>query len=115
MHSLFVDRKFQMQHPIAPLLSEKYSTIDIGSSPFAEHHQITKERVQKQNGTAVQLVEKALAATVFLEMISVDGQSLGSGSGFFVQHDQIATNFHVIAGASRGTARLVGKPCDLRY
>ena len=99
-----------MQHPIAPLLSEKYSAIDIGSSPFAQHRQITKERIQRQNGTAVQLAEKALAATVFLEMVYVNGQPLGFGSGFFVQHDQIATNFHVIAGASRGTAKLVGEP-----
>ncbi len=99
-----------MQHPIAPLLSEKYSAIDIVSSPFAQHGQITKERVQKQNRAAVQLAEKALAATVFLEMKRINGQPLGFGSGFFVQPDQIATNFHVIAGASRGTARLVGKP-----
>ena len=99
-----------MQHPIAPLLSEKYSAIDIGSNPFAEHGQISKERVQRQNGTAVQLAEKALAATVFLEMVYVNGQTLGFGSGFFVQRDQIATNFHLIAGASHGTAKLIGKP-----
>ena len=98
-----------MQHPMVPLLSEKYSAIDIGSSPFARHGRIAKERVQGQNGTAVQLAEKALAATVFLEMAYVNGQPLGFGSGFFVQHDQIATNFHLIAGASRGTAKLVGK------
>ena len=101
-----------MQHPMAPLSSEKYSEIDIGSSPLAQHDQITKERVQRQSGTAVQLAEKALAATVFLEMVHVNGQPLGFGSGFFVQHDQIATNFHVIAGASRGTAQLVGKPAQ---
>ena len=102
--------KFQMQHPIAPLLSEKYSAIDIGSDPFARHGQITKERIQRQNGTAVQPAEKALAATVFLEIVHVNGQPLGFGNGFFVQRDQIATNFHLIAGASRGTAKLVGKP-----
>ena len=99
-----------MQHPMVPLLSEKYSAIDIGSSPFARHGRIAKERVQRQNGTAVQLAEKALAATVFLEMVYVNGQPLGFGSGFFVQRDQIATNFHLIAGASRGTAKLVGEP-----
>ena len=99
-----------MQHRMVPLLSEKYSAIDIGSNPFAEHGQISKKRVQRQNGTAVQLAEKALAATVVLEMVHVNGQPLGFGSGFFVQHDQIATNFHLIAGASRGTAKLVGKP-----
>ena len=102
-----------MQHRIAPLLSEKYSAIDIGSSPLTRHDQITKERVQRQNGTAVQLAEKALAATVFLEIVHVNGQPLGFGNGFFVQRDQIATNFHLIAGASRGTARLVGKPYDI--
>ena len=32
------------------------------------------------------------------------------GVGFSCNATQIATNFHVIAGASRGTARLVGKP-----
>ena len=99
-----------MQHPIAPLLSEKYSAIDIGSDPFARHAQIAKERGQRQNRSVVQLAEKALAATAFLEMAHVNGQPLGFGSGFFVQHDQIATNFHLIAGASRGTAKLVGKP-----
>ncbi|MDE0316547.1 MAG: tetratricopeptide repeat protein, partial [Candidatus Poribacteria bacterium] len=99
-----------MPHPIAPLLSEKYSAIDIGSDPFARHGQITKERVQRQNRTAVQLAEKALASIVFLEMAHVNGQPLGFGSGFFVQHDQIATNFHVIAGAYSGTARLVDTP-----
>ncbi len=99
-----------MQHPIALLPSEKYSEIDIGSSSFAQHGQITKERDQKQNGTALQFAEKALASTVFLEMKRVNDQPLRFGSGFFVQHDQIATNLHVIEGASRGTAKLIGKP-----
>ena len=99
-----------MQHPIAPLLSEKYSAIDIGSDSFAQHGQITKERTRRQKDTGLQLIENTVASTVFLEMERINGQPLGFGSGFFVQHDQIATNFHVIAGASRGTAKLVGKP-----
>ena len=98
-----------MQHPIAPLLSEKYSEIDIGSSSFAQHDQITKERAQRQNGLPVHLAEKIFAATVFLEMKRINGQPLGFGCGFFVKHDQIVTNFHVVEGVSRGIARLVGK------
>ena len=31
------------------------------------------------------------------------------GSGFFVRRNLIATNYHVIEGAARGTAKLVGK------
>lgn len=81
----------------------------IDSGSFTQHHQITKKGLQVQKGTAVQLAQKALAATVFLEVIQ-DGQLLGFGSGFFVQRDQIATNFHVIAGTYSGTAKLVGKP-----
>ena len=95
---------------MAPFFPDKFSKTHISSSSFAQHDQIPKKGIQVQNGTAVQLAEKTLAATVFLEMAHVNGQPLGFGSGFFVQHDQIATNFHVIAGASRGTAKLVGKP-----
>ncbi len=59
--------------------------------------------------TTEQLAEKALAATVYLEMKDSTGTTLSFGSGFFVKPNQIATNFHVIAGARQGTAKLVGK------
>ena len=57
-----------------------------------------------------QLAEKALAATVYLEMADKDNNILGFGSGFFVGQNQIATNFHVIAGAAKGTVKLAGSP-----
>ena len=59
--------------------------------------------------TAEQIAEKALAATVYLEMTDRNGKTLGFGSGFFVGQSQIATNFHVIEGAAKGTAKPVGK------
>ena len=59
--------------------------------------------------TAEQIAESALAATVYLEMTDINGKTLGFGSGFFVGQHQIATNFHVIEGAARGTAKQVGK------
>ena len=59
--------------------------------------------------TAEQIAEKALAATVYLEMKDRNGVTLGFGSGFFVRENVIATNFHVIEGATQGTAKLVGK------
>ena len=55
------------------------------------------------------IAEKALAATVYLEMKDSTGKTLGIGSGFFVKPNIIATNYHVIEGASKGTAKLVGK------
>ncbi len=60
--------------------------------------------------TDKQLAEKALAATVYLEMADKDGNTLGFGSGFFVGQSQIATNFHIVEGASKGTAKLADNP-----
>ena len=59
--------------------------------------------------TVPQIAEKALAATVYLEMKDKSGKTLGIGSGFFVKPNLIATNYHVIEGAAKGTAKLVGK------
>ncbi len=58
---------------------------------------------------AEDIAEKALAATVYLEMKDNTGKTLGIGSGFFVKPNLIATNYHVIEGAAKGTAKLVGK------
>ena len=58
---------------------------------------------------AEDIAEKALAATVYLEMKDKSGKTLGIGSGFFVKPNLIATNYHVIEGAAKGTAKLVGK------
>ena len=48
--------------------------------------------------TVPEIAEKALAATVYLEMQDSNGLPLGFGSGFFVKPNLIATNYHVIAG-----------------
>ena len=63
--------------------------------------------------TVSQIAEKALAATVSLEMQDRNGTLLSRGSGFFVRRNLIATNYHVIEGAAQGTVRLVGK--DTKY
>ena len=54
-----------------------------------------------------ELAQKALAATVSLEMQDENGDTLKRGSGFFVRRGLIATNFHVIDGAAKGYAKLV--------
>ena len=62
------------------------------------------------NAQAVpQIVEKALDATVSLEMQDRSGAVLSRGSGFFVRSNLIATNYHVIEGAAQGTAKLVDR------
>ena len=56
---------------------------------------------------ATPLAEKALNATVYLEVGSGDGHR-AQGSGFFVRPGYVATNYHVIQGAETIIAKLVG-------
>ena len=59
--------------------------------------------------TPQQMAQKAFRSTVLLVMEDANGQPLSLGSGFFVRSDQIATNLHVVEGAARGYAKLVGQ------
>jgi hypothetical protein len=58
--------------------------------------------------TARDIARAAFKSVVLLEMNDSKGQPLCLGSGFFVSDQIIATNAHVIEGASSGTAKLVG-------
>jgi hypothetical protein len=58
--------------------------------------------------SARDIARVAFKSVVLLEMNDSNGQPLSLGSGFFVSAGVIATNAHVIEGASGGTARLVG-------
>lgn len=64
---------------------------------------------ERESLTSQQIANKVLAATVLLVMKDDRNQPLGFGSGFFVQPNRIATNFHVIDGASQGIAKRVGQ------
>lgn len=59
--------------------------------------------------TPQQIAKKAFGATVLLVMEDANGQPISLGSGFFVRNGQIATNLHVVEGAARGYAKLVGQ------
>jgi len=59
--------------------------------------------------TAQQIAEMAFGSTVLLVMEDANGQPLSLGSGFFVRDGEIASNLHVVKGAARGYAKLVGQ------
>ncbi len=59
--------------------------------------------------TAQEIARKAFASTVLLVMEDSNGQPLSLGSGFLVRDGAIATNLHVVEGATRGYAKLVGE------
>ena len=56
-----------------------------------------------------QIADEALPSTVLLEMEDSNGQPHGGGSGFFVREYEIVTNFHVVEGADKGSAKLFGE------
>ena len=63
--------------------------------------------------TAQEIAKKAFGATVLLVVEDANGQPLSLGSGFFVRNGEVASNLHVLEGAARGYAKLVGEPTKL--
>ncbi len=59
--------------------------------------------------TAQAIAREAFGSTVLMVMEDANGQPLSLGSGFFVGAGQIASNLHVVEGAVRGYAKLVGQ------
>jgi len=59
--------------------------------------------------SAIEIATKAFASTVLLMMEDANGRPLSLGSGFFVHDREIATNLHVVEGAARGYAKLIGE------
>ncbi len=59
--------------------------------------------------TTQEIAKKAFGSTVLLVMEDANGQPLSLGSGFFIASGEIASNLHVVEGAARGYAKLVGE------
>jgi len=57
--------------------------------------------------TASQIAKKSFSSVVMLVLEDSHGQPFSLGSGFFVKHDVVATNLHVVKGAMRGYAKIV--------
>lgn len=62
--------------------------------------------------TAQEIAKKAFGSTVLLVMEDANGQPLSLGSGFLVRDGEIASNLHVVEGAARGYAKLVGQKTE---
>ena len=55
------------------------------------------------------IARSVFPSVVMLEMRDDAGDSITLGSGFFVQPDVVVTNYHVVEGASSGTAKIIGR------
>jgi S1-C subfamily serine protease len=62
------------------------------------------------NGQSARVIaQKTFPSVVLIVMQDANGQAVSLGSGFFVRDGILATNLHVIEGAARGYAKLVGQ------
>src|SRR5687767_7584946 len=58
--------------------------------------------------SARQLAQQAFRSVVLIAIEDANGQPSSLGSGFFVRDGVVATSLHVLEGASKGFAKLVG-------
>ncbi len=59
--------------------------------------------------TAQEIARRAFGSTVLLVTEDSNGQPLSLGSGFIVRGGAVASNLHVVEGAARGYAKLIGE------
>jgi S1-C subfamily serine protease len=64
--------------------------------------------------TARQIAKQVFPSVVLLVLEQADGKTISQGSGFFIRSDVVVTNYHVIAEATRGVAKIVGKDASYR-
>ena len=77
------------------------------SSNTSDNPDSSKESQTEEPLTVQNIAEIASGSTVYIETETAEGKHY-RGSGFFIKPGLIATNYHVISGKVRGTARLVG-------
>jgi hypothetical protein len=63
--------------------------------------------------TPAQIARRAFPSVVLLSMHDARGQPISLGSGFFIDKDVVATNFHVIDQAAGGYAKVIGQTAKL--
>ncbi len=62
-----------------------------------------------QAQTAQEVAKRAFDSTVLLVMEDSNGQPVSLGSGFFIREGEVASNLHVVQGATRGYAKIIGQ------
>lgn len=70
---------------------------------------VRPENIEAVVPRAREIAQKSFPSVVLLVMQDARGQPVSLGSGFFVRGGVVATNVHVVEGASQGYARIVGQ------
>lgn len=83
--------------------------VDVPSNQNIRQQVERRVNNNKKTLTAQEIAQKARTSTVLLWTLNANGDVVGSGSGFFFSTGKIATNYHVIDGATTIFARVVDK------
>src|SRR5262245_41277769 len=62
-----------------------------------------------QKPTARDIARRTMPSVALLVISTGESDRVNLGSGFFVSPDIVATNFHVIEGATSGFAKIIGQ------
>ena len=109
IHSLRISREVAKIGKRADMINTStpnlFSLIVVLTSAFAG----VLRPVPTSGQTAGQIAQESFPSVVLLVMEDANGQPISLGSGFFVRENVVASNRHVVEGASRGYAKLVGQ------
>lgn len=86
----------QLRSPVIAALA--FISVAFALLPEASNCQVTRD-----------LARTAMPSVCMLVMQDNNGQAISLGSGFIVKNGVIATNLHVIAGATRGHVKFIGQ------
>lgn len=76
--------------------------------PVRNEAKIDFSPLPEQPLTPAEIFRRVRPSVVLLTMQDGRGQPISLGTGFFVDRDVVATNFHVIDGAAGGYAKIIG-------
>jgi S1-C subfamily serine protease len=97
--------KYQTFRPVVP---EIRKAIPVRNEPTVDFSALPDKSL-----TPTEIFRRARPSVVLLTMQDARGQLISLGSGFFVDKDVVATNFHVIDGAAAGYAKVTGQTAKL--
>jgi S1-C subfamily serine protease len=84
-----------------------------GATPNESANYSANEAAPDKEKTPAEIARAAFPSVVLIATQDPHGQPLSLGSGFFVEKNIIATNFHVIEGAAAAYAKVIGQPAKL--
>jgi S1-C subfamily serine protease len=100
--------KYHTVRPVLPVAPEIRKAIPVQNQATIDFSPLPEKPL-----TPAEIFRRVRPSVVLLTMQDARGQTLSLGTGFFVDENVVATNFHVIDGAAGGYAKVAGQTAKL--